>query len=51
VCGSEECEARIKEETMATIRVIPLSEESNQKGRCVFCQKEARTMAVFARSY
>jgi prolyl-tRNA synthetase len=50
-CGSEECESRIKEETRATIRFIPLSEETNQKGRCVFCQKEARTMAVFPRSY
>jgi prolyl-tRNA synthetase len=50
-CGSEECEARIKEETMATIRVIPLNEETNQKGRCIFCQKEAGTMAIFARSY
>ncbi|HPC87322.1 MAG TPA: proline--tRNA ligase [Candidatus Saccharicenans sp.] len=50
-CGSEDCEARIKEETMATIRVIPLDEEKNQKGKCIFCQKEARTSAVFARSY
>lgn len=50
-CGSEDCEARIKEETMATIRVIPLDEEKNQKGKCIFCQKEARTLAVFARSY
>ncbi|MDD8020352.1 MAG: proline--tRNA ligase [Acidobacteriota bacterium] len=50
-CGSEECEARIKEETMATIRVIPLEEEKNQKGKCIFCQKEAGTLAVFARSY
>jgi prolyl-tRNA synthetase len=50
-CGSEDCEAKIKEETMATIRVIPLDEEKNQKGKCIFCQKEARTSAVFARSY
>lgn len=50
-CGSEECEARIKEETMATIRVIPLEEEKGLKGRCIYCQKEAQTRAVFARSY
>jgi prolyl-tRNA synthetase len=50
-CGSEDCEAKIKEETMATIRVIPMNQEKSQKGRCVYCQKEAVTIAVFARSY
>jgi len=50
-CGSEECEARIKEETMATIRVIPINEEKESKGCCVYCHKEAHSRAVFARSY
>lgn len=50
-CGAEECEAKIKEETMATIRVIPMDQEKGQKGRCLYCQKEAETVAVFARSY
>ncbi len=50
-CGSEECEARIKEETMATIRVIPMDEKEQSSGRCVYCDKEARVKAVFARSY
>lgn len=50
-CGDESCEARIKEETMATIRVIPLGQSKQQKGKCIHCQKEADTMAVFARSY
>jgi len=50
-CGDESCEARIKEETMATIRVIPLGQSKQQKGKCIHCQKEADTMVVFARSY
>jgi prolyl-tRNA synthetase len=50
-CGSEDCEARIKEETMATIRVIPQSQEKPEKGKCVYCQKDAEIMAVFARAY
>lgn len=50
-CGSEECEAKIKEETMATIRVIPMDEKEQASGRCVYCDKEARLKAIFARSY
>jgi len=50
-CGREDCEARIKEETMATIRVIPLDQGKNTSGRCVFCGEEARTLAYFARAY
>ena len=50
-CGSEDCEARIKEETMATIRVIPQSQKKPEKGKCVYCQKDAEIMAVFARAY
>ncbi len=50
-CGQEECEAKIKEETMATIRVIPLEQEKESKRRCLYCQKEAETLAIFARSY
>ncbi|MDI6697911.1 MAG: proline--tRNA ligase [Candidatus Saccharicenans sp.] len=49
-CGGEECEARIKEETMATIRVIPF-QENNVTGKCVCCGQEARTNAYFARAY
>lgn len=49
-CGGEECEARIKEETMATIRVIPF-QENNVTGKCVYCGQEARTNAYFARAY
>jgi prolyl-tRNA synthetase len=48
-CGSADCEARIKEETRATIRVIP--EDAEAEGRCVYDGKPARARALFAQSY
>jgi len=48
-CGRQECEDRIKEETMATIRVIPM--EQGHKGRCLVCGKESDTWVYFARAY
>jgi prolyl-tRNA synthetase len=51
-CGDEACEDRIKEGTMATIRVIPFGcEHGERKGRCVSCGRDADTLAHFARSY
>ena len=51
-CGSDACEDKIKEDTLATIRVIPL-ELKNQAGpgACVCCGKEAKVPAYFARAY
>ena len=48
-CGSQDCEDKIKEETMATIRVVPLEKE--EKGKCVFCQTDACQWVYFARAY
>ncbi|MFQ6038652.1 MAG: hypothetical protein ACE5LV_08550, partial [Candidatus Aminicenantales bacterium] len=45
----QECEDRIKEETMATIRVVPLEQE--HKGSCVFCGSESGQQVYFARAY
>jgi prolyl-tRNA synthetase len=51
-CGDQACEDRIKEGTMATIRVIPFGHEHNErKGLCVSCGRDADTLACFARSY
>jgi prolyl-tRNA synthetase len=50
-CGSAECEARIKEETRATIRVIPEDAEAEGPGRCISDDKPARVRALFAQSY
>ena len=49
-CGSEKCEARIKEETGATIRLKPLEEEAPLTS-CICCGKEAEETVYFARSY
>lgn len=48
-CGSQDCEDKIKEETMATIRVVPLEQE--EKGKCVLCQAKAGTWVYFAKAY
>ncbi len=51
-CGSDACEDKIKEDTMATIRVIPLEIKSHAvPGACVCCGKEAKVLAYFARAY
>jgi prolyl-tRNA synthetase len=50
-CGSAECEGRIKEETRATIRVIPEDAEADGAGRCICDGEPARGRALFAQSY
>ncbi len=49
-CGSAECEAKMKEETKATIRCIPLQQDG-KPGHCVLCGGEAKEKAVFAKAY
>jgi prolyl-tRNA synthetase len=49
-CGSPECEAKVKDETGATIRVRPFQKETPTSG-CVVCGKEAKEVVYFARSY
>ena len=49
-CGSADCEAKIKEETGATVRVIPFEKEEPTTG-CVYCGQKAKDVAYFARSY
>ncbi|MGI9144998.1 MAG: proline--tRNA ligase [Chloroflexota bacterium] len=50
-CGSTDCEGRIKEETRATIRVIPQDSEADGSGSCVYDQRPAAGRALFAQSY
>jgi prolyl-tRNA synthetase len=50
-CGGADCEARIKEETRATIRVIPEDANANGPGRCIYDGKPANVQALFAQSY
>jgi prolyl-tRNA synthetase len=49
-CGGGDCEAKIKEETKATMRCIPL-EQPGGSGNCVYCGQPAREKAIFARAY
>jgi prolyl-tRNA synthetase len=49
-CGSGDCEAKIKEETRATMRCIPLEQEGTS-GNCVACGKLAPERAIFGRAY
>lgn len=49
-CESKECEAKIKEETKATTRCLPL-EEKEEKGKCIYCGKEAKRRWLFAQAY
>ncbi len=49
-CGSEECEAKIKEDTKATIRCLPLGQE-HADGKCVYCGSTASKQAYFAKAY
>src|SRR5437899_9005901 len=57
-CGSADCEAKIKEETRATMRCIPLDQKLGQEsahssasGSCVYCGQPARERAIFGRAY
>ena len=54
-CGDAACEAKVKEETKATIRLIPLDgtqASAAPKGTtCVICGKTARHLAIFGRAY
>jgi prolyl-tRNA synthetase len=57
-CGSGDCEGKIKEETRATMRCIPLDQEAvlgaggaAGTGKCVSCGQAAKERAIFARAY
>ncbi|TFH02672.1 MAG: proline--tRNA ligase [Calditrichales bacterium] len=49
-CGSADCEQKIKEETKATIRLIPLEQEA-ESGKCLACSGDSSGRVIFARSY
>ncbi|MGC8562762.1 MAG: proline--tRNA ligase [Thermoplasmata archaeon] len=51
-CGSEECEAKVKEETGAKITNLPSDAQGKVAGqKCIYCGKEAKFIANFAKSY
>ena len=55
-CGGAECEAKVKEETKATIRNLPIDVATGEPrkaagGTCIVCGRDAAYEAVFARAY
>jgi prolyl-tRNA synthetase len=50
-CGRPECEARVKDDSSATIRCLPLDEEHAHAGSCVCCGQPAVTAATWAQAY
>ena len=50
-CGSSECEAKIKADTKATIRILSSDQEETLSGTCIVCNKKPEYKAVFARAY
>ena len=49
-CEKKECEAKIKNETKATTRVLPL-DAKKERGKCIYCGKSAFFRWLFAQAY
>jgi len=49
-CEDSNCEAKIKEETKATIRCLPM-DASKDGGSCIYCNKQASYKWLFAQAY
>lgn len=49
-CGSGDCEDKIKDETKATVRCIPLKAD-REEGACIRCGNRSERRVIFARAY
>ena len=49
-CGSADCEAKLKADTTATVRCIPLDQPEG-RSTCAVCGAPAEKKAIFARAY
>ncbi len=49
-CGDRACELRIKEQTGATLRCMPL-DAPPEAGQCIVCSRPSNARVVFARAY
>ncbi|HYA34645.1 MAG TPA: hypothetical protein VEF03_03450, partial [Candidatus Binataceae bacterium] len=49
-CGNPECETKIREETKATCRAIPLNQQGAD-GKCIVCASPSHERAFFAKAY
>jgi prolyl-tRNA synthetase len=50
-CGDPACEEKIKADTKATIRVLPLGREDGKHQSCIVCGKKAQSDAIIAKAY
>ena len=50
-CGDAACEAKIKEDTKATSRCIPLEQPEVGEAKCVVCGRPAKHKVYFAKAY
>lgn len=50
-CEKADCELKVKQETKATIRVIPFEQPKTSPKKCLVCGKRAKIWAVWARAY
>lgn len=50
-CGAADCEEKIKDETKATIRCMPLKAVQKETGPCLSCGDNEGKMVYFARAY
>lgn len=49
-CESRDCEKKIKEETKASTRCLPLN-VTEEKGKCIYCGEDAHHRWLFAQAY
>jgi prolyl-tRNA synthetase len=50
-CARAECEVRVKDESSATIRCLPLGDQPVRSRSCVCCGRTAVAVAVWAQAY
>lgn len=49
-CGKEECETKVKVDTKASTRLLPL-EAGKAKGKCIYCGKQAEDVWYWGQAY
>ncbi|MBN1350728.1 proline--tRNA ligase [candidate division KSB1 bacterium] len=49
-CGDSKCEAKIQEETKATIRCIPLNKK-HESGECIICKQPSSARVITGKAY
>ena len=50
-CESKECEAKVKDDTKASTRCIPLEGQPEHEGNCIVCGAKAKRKVIFAKAY